>query len=142
MDILSKRVKIYAKVGYMNDITIDFIPTRLVWLGSWGSSRRGLNLFAWRIKNSMAKIGVELVVACILSGAVAEKLLPINSFLVCASVALFIGGATGVVLDLWQKVAPSFAMNIFNKFSKMFTGAELPKDAIEKSEKKDFKDDK
>lgn len=94
------------------------------------------------LKIQWRRLVVELVVACILSGAVAEKLLPINSFLVCASVALFIGGATGVVLDLWQKVAPSFAMNIFNKFSKMFTGAELPKDAIEKSEKKDFKDDK
>ena len=70
------------------------------------------------LKIQWRRLVVELVVACILSGAVAEKLLPINSFLVCASVALFIGGATGVVLDLWQKVAPSFAMNIFNKFSK------------------------
>ena len=81
-----------------------------------------------------ARMLAEIVIAVIFSGAVVETYLPVNNFLSCAGVCVFIGSATGIALDLWRKIAPEFLSNLFNRASKMMTGEEL------KSKRKGKKD--
>lgn len=77
----------------------------------------------WRNYGRMVS---EMIPAMIFSGAVAENLLPLESWFYCMASGFSIGVITGFAIDYWRVVGRYVVHNAIDKLSRVFTGAPLP----------------
>lgn len=68
----------------------------------------------------------EIIPAMAVSGGVAELLLPVENFVTCFFVSIFVGGIVGFALDYWQQIGRYVVHNAIVKINNMFIGGDMP----------------